>query len=243
MSALFILVAFCFACFHEVFGLTAVLYSFRRCPYAIRARYVLALVGVKVVLREVVLKSKPEALLRLGGRSSVPQLIDRNGQRYAESLDIIFWALKHCSNDKLKGTLWRRQTLGQNKIMAWIHYNDRFFKHWLDRYKYADRYPEQTEMYYRQQGERFLQRLERRLVQSRYLLADEMSLADICLFPFVRQFAAVNGQWFESSEYSCVKSWLASFVGSALFESVMTKWPAWEEGQEVVYFPLEKVEG
>ncbi|SBS32944.1 glutaredoxin 2 [Marinomonas spartinae] len=223
--------------------MAAVLYSFRRCPYAIRARYVLALVGLRVVVREVVLKSKPEALLRLGGRSSVPQLIDCDGQRYPESLDIIFWALKHSSNDKLKEALWCPKSVRQNKIMAWIHYNDRFFKHWLDRYKYADRYPEQTEVYYRQQGERFLRRLEKRLAHSRYLLADGMSLADVCLFPFVRQFAAVNGQWFESSEYFSVKSWLSSFVGSDLFQRVMTKWSAWEEGQEPVYFPPEKVEG
>ena len=215
-----------------------VLYSFRRCPYAIRARYVIALINVPVRLREVVLKSKPAALLSLGGRSSVPQLIDVDGARYPESLDIIFWALSKADDRVSSDDLWPFQIIKQNKVKAWIKYNDRFFKYWLDRYKYADRYPEFSEGYYRRKGEVFLQRLDKRLKASAFLFGERVSVADIAVFPFVRQFAAVNQAWFELSEYHSLKVWLAGFLNSEVFKSVvMVKHSAWEAGQEDILFP------
>ena len=215
-----------------------VLYSFRRCPYAIRARYVLDLLGVPVHLREVVLKSKPSALLSLGGLSSVPQLIDVDGARYSESLDIIFWALSKADNRISFDDLWPFKINKQNKVKAWIRYNDRFFKHWLDRYKYADRYPEFSEGYYRRKGEVFLQRLDKRLETSDFIFGKSVGLADIAVFPFVRQFAAVDQAWFDLSEYDNVKVWLAEFLNSERFKSVvMVKNPAWEAGQEEILFP------
>tara|TARA_R110000764_G_scaffold55493_1_gene121186 strand:+ start:2643 stop:3320 length:678 start_codon:yes stop_codon:yes gene_type:complete len=215
-----------------------VLYSFRRCPYAIRARYVIDLLGVPVYLREVVLKSKPAALLSLGGRSSVPQLIDVDGARYPESLDIIFWALSKADDCISLDALWPFQIIKKNKIKAWIKYNDRFFKYWLDRYKYADRHPEFSGVYYRRRGEAFLQRLDKRLKKSAFIFGESVSVADIAVFPFVRQFAAVDQAWFELSEYYNVKVWLANFLNSERFKSVvMVKNTAWEAGQEEILFP------
>lgn len=218
--------------------LIPVLYSFRRCPYAIRARYLITLVNVRVSIREVVLKSKPDALLRLGGRSTVPQLIDNDGSRYPESLDIIFWALQKSSNNALSQQLWPCDSVLQHKIMAWIQYNDHFFKYWLDRYKYADRYPEQTEEYYRRQGERFLCRIESRLARSEYLMGGAVSLADVCVFPFIRQFVAVDPSWFKGAPYPRLKVWLERFLSSGEFQSTMVKLLPWSEGQQVVYFPF-----
>lgn len=215
-----------------------VLYSFRRCPYAIRARYTLTLLDLTVELREVVLKSKPDALLALGGRTTVPQLIDVDGTRYPESLDIIFWALSNTTNDSLVEKLWSNSTRQKHKIKVWINYNDGFFKYWLDRYKYADRYPEYNEEHYRQKGEVFLSRLEKRLARSKYLLGNNMTIADVAVFPFVRQFAGVNSNWFENSEYHCLNAWLKGFVESEVFNKVvMKKLPAWSEEQSVVLFP------
>lgn len=215
-----------------------VLYSFRRCPYAMRARYTIALLGITVHLREVILKSKPAALLKLGGRSSVPQLIDIDGVRYPESLDIIFWALSQSNDSNLVNQLWPLKNSQQNKIKAWIAYNDNFFKHWLDRYKYADRHPEFSENYYRNKGEVFLRRLDKRLSRNEFLFGNDISVADIALFPFVRQFAGVNQEWFESSQYHNVIRWLAGFVNSCMFKSVvMVKHSAWQAGQENILFP------
>lgn len=214
-----------------------VLYSFRRCPYAIRARYIIASLELSVSLREVDLKSKPADLMSLGGRSSVPQLIDENGVRHPESLDIVFWALSK-SNHKKANELWSTSLMMQNKMQSWITYNDHFFKYWLDRYKYADRYPEYSQAYYRAKGEVFLQRLETRLEARAFLFGDKESVVDIATFPFIRQFAAVDSVWFESSQYHNVKAWLASFVNSVMFNTVvMVKHPVWQAGQEDVFFP------
>ena len=215
-----------------------VLYSFRRCPYAIRSRYMIALLGVPVHLREVVLRSKPPELLSLGGRSSVPQLVDIDGTRYPESLDIIFWALTSSDYKKAVNELWPSNSIRRNRMKAWITYNDHFFKYWLDRYKYADRYPEYSEDYYRDKGEVFLSRLDKRLSERNFLFGDKMSLADIAVFPFIRQFAAVNQKWFDASQYNNVKRWLVSFVNSEIFNSVlMVKYPAWQAGQENTLYP------
>ncbi|MBR7890023.1 glutathione S-transferase [Marinomonas sp. A79] len=215
-----------------------ILYSFRRCPYAIRARYSLALLEVPVRLREVVLKSKPEALLALGGRSSVPQLIDPEGRRYPESMDIIFWALSVSQKSDVTLSLWPDEPRTRKKMLTWINYNDRFFKHWLDRYKYADRHPEHSEQYYRTKGEVLLARLENRLAKQHYLFGEEISIADVAIFPFIRQFAAVDQAWFDHSQYSKVRAWLTGFLQTECFtDVVMVKLPPWQAGQEEVLFP------
>lgn len=185
------------------------------------------------------LKAKPNALLALGGPSTVPQLVTQKGERYPESLDIVFWALAQSHNQALVASLWPVSKKRQNKLLAWINYNDHIFKHWLDRYKYADRYPERSEQYYRLRGEVFLARLDQRLNRQAYLMGDSMTLADICLFPFVRQFAAVDARWFSESQYENVQAWLARFLASDAFSIVMQKFPAWQEGQAVVCFPNE----
>jgi glutathione S-transferase len=214
------------------------MYSFRRCPYAIRARYAIAVLGVSVELREVVLKSKPSALLSLGGRSSVPQLIDVDGTRYPESLDIIFWALSKSDDSIMSRTFWPESIVQKHRMMAWIKYNDRCFKYWLDRYKYADRFPEFSEEYYRNKGEIFLKRLNKRLEKRTFLFGDDCSLADIAIFSFVRQFAAVRPDWFELSDYTHTKIWLNGFLDSNVFKiTVMKKELPWEAGQEAVFFP------
>lgn len=216
--------------------MTAILYSFRRCPYAMRARYMIATLNVSLQLREVVLKAKPEELLSLGGRSTVPQLIV-DDQRYPESLDIMFWALRSSEESEVAELLWPSDVKSQANIMAWVRYNDECFKPWLDRYKYADRYPEHPESYYREKGERFLKRLDNRLSKQKYLRGDEMTLADIAIFPFIRQFAGVDRQWFDQSEYQSLKSWLMNFVDGERFQKVMTKYPAWQSNQQPTYFP------
>lgn len=209
-----------------------ILYSFRRCPYAIRARYTLFLLDIKVEIREVLLRDKPAALLALGGRSSVPQLISREGDRYPESIDIIRWALAQDEKSALIYT-----SSEEREIAAWLFQTDHRFKYWLDKYKYADRHPSNTEAYYRSQAEGFLRRLEIRLEKHAFLLGTDMSIADVLVFPFIRQFRGVNIGWFDQSGYVAVKKWLSQIIEGERFAKVMVKLPVWQEDDEPRYFP------
>ncbi|WP_233402740.1 glutathione S-transferase C-terminal domain-containing protein [Marinomonas transparens] len=134
-------------------------------------------------------------------------------------------------------SLWPDSLVQRNKMLAWINYNDIFFKYWLDRYKYADRFPEFDVNYYRQKAEVFLQRLDKRLSRRVFIFGDQMSLADIAIFPFIRQFSAVCPIWFDSADYPYLKRWLKVFLDSEVFNVVMVKYPAWDEGKEEIVVP------
>lgn len=192
-----------------------ILYSFRRCPYAIRARLAMAISGVAVETIEVDLKAKPERMLLLSPKGTVPVLELPDGKVMDESLDIMLWALR--LNDA-SGLLER---LDDSLVL--IQRNDGEFKQALDHYKYPDRYPEFSQEHYREQGEIFLCDLNDRLQQHQYLLGDKASLADLALMPFVRQFAQVDRAWFAASGYSNLRDWLDAWVVSDLFSAVIRK--------------------
>ena len=191
------------------------LYSFRRCPYAMRARLALRYSGVCVRIIEVSLKAKPAEMLALSPKGTVP-VLSVNGEVIDESLAIMQWALAQHDPDN-----WRLQ--GDPSVLALIDENDQGFKYHLDRYKYAERYPEYPMEHYRAEGEVFLQKLEGLLADRAYLLADHPSLADIALLPFVRQFAHVDREWFAQTPYVRLQAWLQRFLESELFTSIMKK--------------------
>ena len=190
-----------------------VLYSFRRCPYAMRARMALRYSGVPLSIVEVSLKAKPAEMLALSPKGTVPVLVCADGRVIEQSLEIMHWALARHDPDN-----W----LGPDSA-ALIEENDQVFKVNLDRYKYAIRYPEQPMEHWRAQGATFLQRLEVLLEQTPYLSGDTLSLADIALAPFVRQFAHVDRDWFEQAPYPRLNAWLERFLASELFSAVMAK--------------------
>ena len=193
----------------------AVLYSFRRCPYAMRARMALRYSGVAVQIIEVSLKAKPAEMLALSPKGTVP-VLSVDGRVIDESLAIMRWAL--AQNDP-EGWL-----LGDDRAtQALIEENDQGFKHQLNRYKYAERYPEYPTEHYRAEGEVFLMRLEGLLAEREYLLAGHLSLADVALAPFVRQFAHVDREWFGQAPYPRLQGWLQRFLESPLFIAVMAK--------------------
>ena len=196
-----------------------VLYSFRRCPYAIRARMALFNSDIKIEIREVSLKNKPQAMLDLSKKGTVPVLFF-DDQIIDESLDIMLWALANNDPDN-----WCSQYSETEKkhAMQLIRQNDEEFKVWLDKYKYADRHPEFSQEYYRQNCENFLQILETTLQSNTYLMSENITLADIATFPFIRQFAMVDKSWFDHCSYPAVRHWLNSFLDSALFIRVMAK--------------------
>lgn len=197
-----------------------ILYSYRRCPYAMRARMALKIANVAVEIREVTLREKPAHLLQISPKGTVPVLLLPSGAVIEQSLDIMFWALQQ--HDP-QGLLAHDLTV----LKCQISQNDTEFKAALDRYKYPERYSEKPQLAYRQQGEVFLQTLENQLKVSAYLHGETASLADIAIFPFVRQFAAVDADWFENSPYPKLRAWLKNWVEGELFLSVMQKMPTY----------------
>lgn len=200
-----------------------ILYSFRRCPYAIRARMALHYSGIQVELREVLLKDKPPSMLAASSKGTVPVLIFPDGRVLDESLDVMRWALEQNDSDHW----WLKEFEAEmNELIQW---NDGEFKQHLDHYKYFERYPEHSMEFYRAQAEEFLIALEQRLSVGKYLLGKNISLADIAIFPFIRQFAFADKGWFDSSPYPKLQNWLAGLLESNLFLSVMEKYPVWQE--------------
>ena len=207
-----------------------VLYSFRRCPYAIRARMAIRYSNIRLELREIKLANKPAALLAASPKATVPVLIQPDGSTIKESLEIISWSL----NQHDPGH-WR-QSQYNNEINNLIETNDGAFKTDLDHYKYADRHPQHSIDFYRERGEVFLSQLEQRLTQHTYLVTDSISVADIAIFPFIRQFAYVDINWFDSAAYPKLRIWLNGWLKSELFLSVMNKYPHWEPNQTPLIF-------
>ncbi len=199
-----------------------VLYSYRRCPYAMRARMALKYANISIEIREIVLRAKPSEMVKASPKATVPVLILTDGTVIEQSLDIMYWALQQ--NDK-DGWLTADRALTEQLVIE----NDGSFKQALDQYKYAIRFPEQSADVYRAQGEVFLQRLEKLLSQSQFLLSNQISLADIAIFPFIRQFSGVNNIWFEAANYPQLKVWLNGLIESELFVSIMEKQPTYVE--------------
>lgn len=200
--------------------LVPVLYSFRRCPYAMRARLAIFKAGIEVELREIKLKNKPPEMIELSAKGTVPvlQLID--GKVIDESIMIMEWAAEQRPDcEELKNAC-------NSEVQALIKINDFEFKKNLDNYKYSVRFPEKSMQEYRRDGESFLQRLEDNLIND-YLFGETISFADLAIFPFVRQFAFVDKAWFDSTPYWRLQAWLARCLASQEFQSIMEKYPEW----------------
>ena len=211
------------------------LYSFRRCPYAMRARLGLLFAGLQVELREITLKNKPPQMLAISPKGTVPVLQLLDGTVIEESREIMTWALEQQDAQGLLAA----QTLPQANTL--IDKNDNEFKYWLDRYKYADRHLDMSQAEYRQRGEAFLQMLEELLIKNPYLLGESITIADIGIMPFVRQFAHVNRKVFYDLPYPNLQRWLQDWLQHPLFLQAMTKFQPWQDGDEVVVFPLSSI--
>ncbi len=211
-----------------------VLYSFRRCPYAMRARMALSYSGICTEIREVVLRELPDELLACSPKGTVPVLVLANDRVIDESRDIMLWALAGYDPQQWLPTQERNVRQCVNQL---IDENDGEFKKQLDCYKYFERYPEHPQTVYRAAGERFLLRLEQRLCESDWLASDVMTLADVAIFPFIRQFAHVDKAWFDTAPYPRLQGWLAGLLDSALFNGVMEKHAPWQPGNKPVQFP------
>ncbi len=203
-----------------------ILYSFRRCPYAMRARMALLLGGKTVRVREIILREKPAEMLEASPKGTVPVLVLPDGQVIDESLEVMDWAL---GGDVSQAS---------EDVQALISRNDGPFKHHLDRYKYATRYEDVDETAHRDAGAAILTDYNERLTRDDYLGGAAPGLADFAVFPFVRQFRIADPDWFDAQDWPALKAWLNEMMGAAIFTAIMPKWPLWlKTGEEPILGP------
>lgn len=209
-----------------------ILYSFRRCPYAIRARLSIAASGERVELREIVLRDKAPEFLETSPSATVPCL--KVGETVIdESLDIMLWALNRADPES-----WLQPEEGNlEDMLALIGACDGPFKRHLDRYKYDTRHPDSNRQAERSEGADFLRKLDSRLSRMPWLFGGRASLADYAILPFVRQFANTDRSWFDGEDWTRLKAWLEAFENSSRFQAVMLKWCRWQAGDMPVVFP------
>ena len=199
-----------------------VLYSFRRCPYAMRARMALLISGTAVRLREVVLRDKPEEMITASPKATVPVLVLPDGQVIDESLAIMHWALGR--NDPQD---WLQGSAAESELIAEA---DGPFKDHLDRYKYPTRYENVDALEHRAGGLAFLEKLDNLLQASGQLMGAKPTLADYAIFPFIRQFANNDRDWFDQLPLPALQQWLGDHLASPLFATTMQKYPQWQSG-------------
>lgn len=199
-----------------------ILYSYRRCPYAMRARMALKYSGVEYEHREIELRNKPRSMLLASPKGTVPVLC-ADGLVLDQSLDIIHWALSASDPDN-----WL--AVDEQIAQAWIEKNDGPFKLLLDQYKYPNRYPHLSpENVLNDAIQLMLKPMEDALVSNHYLMGSKQTIVDIAIFPFIRQFSMVNLERFNGLPFPALKKWLEHHLQSELFGVVMNKYPTWIE--------------
>ncbi|PCI83942.1 MAG: glutathione S-transferase [Hyphomicrobiales bacterium] len=219
-----------------------ILYSFRRCPYAMRARIGLLEANIKVELREIILRDKPAHMRQISPKATVPVLLLPNGTVLDESLDILLWALNQNDPNNLLAA-------DQKITIKLIEQTDgseaSHFKHHLDRYKYASRYKaddsrvseQATALNARKDSETYIQTLESLLANNPFLLANKPTLADYAIAPFIRQFANSGREWWDQAPYPNTQKWLEAFIASPTFQTIFQKFPLWKDGDAPTHFP------
>lgn len=194
-----------------------------------RARMALKVSGTSVELREVLLKEKPEEMLTASPKATVPVLVLRNGEVIDESLSVMKWALERSDPN---GWL----DADDEKTKSLIDENDGPFKQHLDRYKYATRYADADPQNDRAYGAEYLLKLNDYLKGSKALFGENDTLADIAIFPFVRQFRIADEAWFDGQDWNDLRQWLFRLMDAPLFQSVMEKYPVWQTGEQGISF-------
>ena len=208
------------------------LYSFRRCPYAMRARLALRLCKIQCIIREISLKAKNIEFLRVSPKATVQVLVLPNGEVLEESLDIIYWSLEQNDPYKLK-----INNQFANKTNALIELFDTKFKFHLDRYKYSFRYNIKNSQVHRDKARDILVEINTMLESKNYIGGNNISLLDISILPFVRQFRIADKEWFDDNlGLENVNNWLNTFLNSDILASIMTKYTVWEIDDPVTLF-------
>ena len=209
------------------------LYSLRQCPYAMRARMGLLMAQQVVTLREVNMKKKPEEMLSVSAKATVPVLVLNDGLVIDQSIDIMLWALN--KNDP-SNLLYKHQACMLEDMLKFIEHNDITFVDSLKKYKAASRYHDKEKNTYRGHCEEYVKQLEQRLNRHEFIMGDNPSLVDYAIFPFIRQFSRVERQWYLQAPYPALQRWLTAQYQQAVFTKAMVKHEPWTENQATVVF-------
>ena len=210
-----------------------ILYSFKRCPYAMRARMALQLTNIKCEIREVRLNNKPKHMLEVSPKGTVPVLI-LNDRTIEESMEVIDWALNQ--KNVFEGNLKEYQIKISNEL---IERFDDEFKYHLDRYKYASRYGDVDEIHHRKKCEKILLEIEDIISDEEWFFGKKINKLDISILPFIRQFRIADPNWFDNHKGLIkVKNYLHNFLASNLLKDVMINYDVWKEESEMSVFPI-----
>lgn len=207
-----------------------ILFSFRRCPYAMRARIAIYYSKINYEHREILLKDRPKMLYDLSPKGTVPVLHLPDGTVIDESLDIMKWAISRSDPDS-----WFANN--KDAQLKAIELNDKDFKKWLDRYKYYDRFPDFPPEFYRKKCEQILDVYDKNLQNNQFLFDNNLSLGDMAILPFIRQFANVDIAWF-NKRFINLSDWLEKLINTKIFISMMIKYNIWntlDKGEEIVF--------
>jgi len=210
-----------------------ILYSLRNCPYAMRARFGIFKSKQQVILRDIVLSNKPDEMIAASAKGEVPTLVVSPSLVIDQSLEVMLWALRMSDPNDLLHSDDEAVLAEMLKLIASF---DIGFKLAFDKYSAAKRYHDENLAQYRQGCEVYINDLEQRLNKHAYIMSEKESLADIALISFIRKFARVERKWYLQAPYPKVRSWLNSYLQSALFSKVMKEYPLWLESKEVIIF-------
>ena len=214
---------------------TDILYSFRRCPYAIRVRWALLICEIKVEIREVDLKNKPIEFMNKSRTKTVPILLKKNNEVIEESLDIIIWALSESEKENIKKIYNPKNK--EEEILEIISENDHLFKYHLDRFKYSARFNTSEEDYHFLEATKFIKKLNKILTNNKWIIGNKPSIADWCIWPFVRQFKiACESQKKTNYFDDPIKDWLGYFEKHQHFKKLMHKYDPWQPSKKKEYF-------
>ncbi|MDA9577848.1 glutathione S-transferase N-terminal domain-containing protein [Gammaproteobacteria bacterium] len=215
-----------------------ILYSFKRCPYAMRARMAIFLTDTICEIREVKLSHKPLSMLEVSNKGTVPVLIDKNGKVYDESLDIINWALQ--KNNIFNENITSEQVSYSHELIAEF---DKDFKFHLDRYKYSSRYISDEKLFHRDACMTILNKLELSYSKDVWFFDNKINMIDICILPFIRQFRIADTNWFDAlEEIPEIQGWLNRFLESKLLKNIMINYNTWEPENKKEFFPYKPIE-
>jgi glutathione S-transferase len=211
-----------------------ILYSFKRCPYAMRARMALYLSKTVVEIREVSLRNKPQSMLKISPKGTVPVLILDDGSVIDESIEIIEWCIKEKQNIFTEILYSDQELFTEDAIKLF----DEKFKFHLDRYKYATRYEDVDEILHRESCVEILKTMEKKISNKNFFYTDHFNKIDICILPFIRQFRIANPEWFDHHiEFPKVQKWLDNFLKSSILEEIMVSHEVWKINNPAIFFP------
>ena len=212
-----------------------ILYTFRRCPYAMRARFAIRSSQIIVQVREIKLQEKPSEFLKTSPKGTVPVLITKYGEILEESIDIMNWALGINDPHKWLG----KGKLENQEIIKLLDNLETKFKTNLDKYKYPNKFPGIDQLLYRDKNLCFLEKLNSYLKKNKSLNCKHLTFLDYAIFPFIRQFRNVDQEWFDKLNFSLLNNWFNQIIDSEDFSSIMKKFKKWEPNDLPIYTNFE----